>query len=266
MTVYADLLFILNFAIDYLILLCTAVLADTYVKRSRLLLGALFGGGYALLSFLPSLSFLSSPPLKAAAALLCVVISFGTKCRFFRILFIFIAVSAFFAGLLYAVSLSGVSVSFAVFIITFAVCFLFVSLFFRGAGETASKTVLITAVYGGTRVSFRALRDTGNLLHDPVSGAPVLVSESSNILPLFSKDMQQLIKSSSHPDALNIIEKQKEPIFRLVPYSSVGGHGFLPAFSPDEIYIDGKRKNGVLIALSPKSVSNNGTYSAVTGV
>jgi hypothetical protein len=39
----------------------------------------------------------------------------------------------------------------------------------------------------------------------------------------------------------------------------------LLAFKPDEIVIDGKNTAGMLLALSPNHVSENGTYSALLG-
>ena len=54
--------------------------------------------------------------------------------------------------------------------------------------------------------------------------------------------------------------------FQLIPYSAVGvSGGMLLAFKPDEIIVDGKKRTGMLLALSPNSVSESGTYSALIG-
>ena len=54
--------------------------------------------------------------------------------------------------------------------------------------------------------------------------------------------------------------------FRLIPYSAVGvTGGMLLAFRPDEIVVDGRNKTGMLLALSPNSVSDGGAYTALLG-
>ena len=47
MTVYADEAFLLNGAMDYLLLICAAKLGGGRIARLRLLAAALFGGLYA---------------------------------------------------------------------------------------------------------------------------------------------------------------------------------------------------------------------------
>ena len=50
---------------------------------------------------------------------------------------------------------------------------------------------------------------------------------------------------------------------RLIPYSAVGvGSGLLPVFRPDSLMVDGKIRDGVLIAAAP-ALDNGGDYDAV---
>jgi stage II sporulation protein GA (sporulation sigma-E factor processing peptidase) len=58
-TIYADVLFLINFIINYLLLFVTAKIAVLPLLRLKLILSASFGALYAVLSFFPSLSFLS---------------------------------------------------------------------------------------------------------------------------------------------------------------------------------------------------------------
>ena len=70
--IYVDTLFLLNAAVDYLLLLASARAGEP-LARLRFLLGALLGGLYAVSLFLPGLSFLARPPCRLAAAVLMVL-------------------------------------------------------------------------------------------------------------------------------------------------------------------------------------------------
>ena len=53
MTVYADEAFLLNGAVDYLLLVCAAKLGGGRILRLRLALAAAFGGVYAAAALFP---------------------------------------------------------------------------------------------------------------------------------------------------------------------------------------------------------------------
>ena len=72
--VYVDSVFLLNGAMDYLLLLCTARLAGLRLQRGRYALAAVLGGAYAVAVFLPGLAFLSAMPVKFAAGVLLALI------------------------------------------------------------------------------------------------------------------------------------------------------------------------------------------------
>lgn len=59
--VYIDALFLLNFVVDYLLLLCAGRLAGEVLHRGRLALGAALAGAYAAAVFLPGMGFLLHP-------------------------------------------------------------------------------------------------------------------------------------------------------------------------------------------------------------
>lgn len=61
MRIYIDRVFLLNLAVDYLLLLAAARLAGIPLRRLRLLLCAAGGGLYAAVVFLPGLGWLAHP-------------------------------------------------------------------------------------------------------------------------------------------------------------------------------------------------------------
>ena len=105
--IYVDTLFLLNAMVDYLLLLAAARLAGEPLARLRFLLGALFGGGYAVAIFLPGLAFLRHPLCRVAAAVLMLLAAYGGSRRLVRQGVIFLALSCAFAGGVLAVGLIG---------------------------------------------------------------------------------------------------------------------------------------------------------------
>jgi len=77
-----------------------------------------------------------------------------------------------------------------------------------------------------------------------------------------------LLKGSLSPVELlrDLDGTPDEKSFYLIPYTSVGvPHGFLLAFRPDSLGIDGHDLRSVAVALSPTRLSDGGRYSALIG-
>ncbi len=276
--IYADSLFFINLIINYIMLLLTAKICAAGVKRLRLLAAALLGASYSVAVVLPLAEFLRSPLIKLAVGLLIVLAAYGGQARILRLTLVFFAVSAAFGGAVLAASLitgGGLSgfmtpVDMKILIPVFAVCYIVLSFVFKRAGKFRSGGVVTLKLrHGGREIEMRALRDTGNTLTDPMTGKAVVVAGVGDVTPLFPLGMRQIIAGLRLKDAVKVMEElatESTVRFQLIPYSAVGtAGGLLLAFRPDEIVIDGKNKAGMLLALSPNSVSDNGTYSALVG-
>ena len=79
MSIYIDRVFVLNLAVDYLLLLASARLAGTPLRRLRFLLCGAGGGLYAAAVFLPGLTWLAHPLWKAAAGAAMAWAAFGRE-------------------------------------------------------------------------------------------------------------------------------------------------------------------------------------------
>ena len=198
--VYIDALFLLNFVVDYLLLLCAGRLAGEVLHRGRLALGAALAGAYAAAVFLPGMGFLLHPLCKLAAAVLALLIGYGGSRRLLRVTLVFFAVSAAFAGGILALELlggRGLTLENGVFssamdlrliLLSAAGCYVVITLLFqRSARHTAARQELVPAVLtlDGRRVALTALVDTGNTLTDPATGRPVMVAEGEKVAGLF---------------------------------------------------------------------------------
>ena len=277
--IYLDTLFLLNLVVNYLILLAVAKIAGLCVSRWRIGLGACLGASYAVLAVFPQLGFLATAPMKVVSGVLMAFVVFGRKQGILRLLVIFFAVSAAFGGAVYAIALGlgtgagagqlYLPISLRVLLVSFALCWGAMSLVFRRLGrDIGGKLLQIEVFRRGKSASFMGLLDTGHSLTDPVTGGGVLVAEVEAVAPLFSSEALQLLKGpeAARPvELFSALQACSDGLgFYLIPYTAVGvREGFLLAFRPERVQIEGKVKVGVSVAISPTRVSDDGRYTAL---
>ncbi len=269
MTVYLDLVFVLNFAVNYLLLKGAALLGAAY-SRSIALASAL-GALYAVMVYLPQLQWLQHSIIKLLTAILMLVCAFGCKRSTLRLSAIFALLSFVLCGVIYTVQgLQGqpfsyrehllYPVSFASVLLTaFAVC-LACRLLLPKLNHSVNSTLPLELSLKGKKVCMTALRDSGNSLVDPLSGAPVLTVYWRAARTLFPTHV--CAEDFSSPAALALRLRSLSP--RLIPYRAVGiSEGLLFAL-PCHITLDKTQYYG-LVAFSPTPVSDGGAYEALTG-
>ena len=280
--IYVDTLFLLNAAVDYLLLLASARLAGEPLARLRFLLGAALGGLYAVAIFLPGLSFLARPPCRLAAAVLMVLAAFWKSQRLLRQVVIFLALSCAFGGGVLAIGLLGgrgltlsngvlySGMDLKIVLLSAAGCYGALTLLFQRTGRhTAAAGELrpVRLTLGERQVSLIALVDTGNTLTDPATGRPVLVAEADCVEELLPPGIRPSPADLRDPaGALERLEDPWRRRFRLLPYRSVGvDRGLLLAVRVDQVQVGEEARGPMLAALSPTPVSDGGGYRALLG-
>jgi hypothetical protein len=169
----------------------------------------------------------------------------------------FLALSATFGGMVWAVAMRWGSFPLPdgrVLLGAFLLCYALLSLLTRArrGGREGSRTLDAALTLGSRRAEFRVLRDTGNCLRDPLTGAEVMIVSPEALLPLLPE--QGALLALSDPVAL--VERSAEvPALRgrvrLIACDSVGGKGLLPLLRPDRAELCGRERPGVLAAISP---------------
>lgn len=272
--IYIDSLFALNFLIDYCMVLASARVCGVVLRRGRYLAAALLGALYAVAMVLPGLGFLGRTPVKLALGVAMALLAFGGEAHLLRCTVVFFAVSAGFGGAVYAATLLAggspaggalVSVSGRVLALSFAVCYAVLSLVFRRRARAVDREIRpVTVTLGASTVTLRGLRDSGNSLHDPVSGRCAAVADRAAVLPLFDGAAALTLPE----DAVGTVEALSAlpgcaGRFRLLPYTALGVPGaLLPAFRPDAVAVAGEPEE-LLIALAPSPLSGTGEFEAV---
>jgi len=274
--IYLDEYFLLNGIADYLLLLTTAKICAVAATKRRLFCGAAVVALYAVLALLEKPGFIGSFPMPLLAAAAMLLAAFGGEKRLLRISLVFFAVSALFGGAVTAASyLSGRTqgrmADFRLLIPVFALCYALVTLLFRHTGRNAvrSETAAVQISAFGNEIRLLGLWDTGNALYDPVTGRPVTIVGLQELRPLFPPLIRSLLGGTALEDPASVLcalsGTEYMPLFRLLPYSTIGEKGMLLAFRSDKIVINGKEQQGGLIAIAPRPLSDGNTYSALLG-
>lgn len=280
--VYLDSFLLVNFVLNYLLLIASGKLAGEVLHKWRFALAALFGSVYAAFSFFPILQFSLHPLYKISAALIMILISFGGTRRLLRISAVFLAISCAFCGGIYAIEFlkgssylkDGIvysSLDVKGLLMSAVFCYGVLALFFRrSAIHNVGEAELVPVSFRllDKTVELTALQDSGNTLQDPVSGQQIIVVEGERLAPLFPRHLGIDPLAMENPIAtMERLATVAEGIkFRLLPYRAVGVEcGMLLAVRMDYIVINGKEYKNQLTALSPTPLSDGGGYCALIG-
>jgi stage II sporulation protein GA (sporulation sigma-E factor processing peptidase) len=239
------------------------------------------GGAYAVAVFLPGFSFLSRPVYRLLFGVLMVLVAYGAGRELPRQTAVFLAVCCALGGGVMAIGYldagplgmgKGVVSSvpdLKVVLLSGAACYFALSVLSPGMGRHGlSQLSPVSFELMGRRVELTALLDTGNTLTDPVTGQSVSVAEGEALRGLFPPE--HLPTPGELRDPVSGLERLNAGRwtgrFRLLSYRAVGvERGFLLAVRTDCMTLNGKRREGALVALSPTPVSDGGGYRVLTG-
>lgn len=254
MTVYLDLVVLLNFIVDFLLLLGTNRLCGFPMRPGRAAGAAALGGLYAGACMLPAFRFLGNMLWRLVSLGLMAVIAFGWNRGALRRSVLFVFLSMALGGIALVLDGGGFPMLVAA---AAGVCFLCLIGFRGRAGGNEYVTVKLT--WAGKSRILTALQDTGNTLKDPITGEAVLVvgaEIASDMLGLREEELRAPIET---------MERRRIPGLRLIPYRAVGQPGgMLLAVRMDEVII-GKQKCGGLVAFAPQALGRGEEYQALAG-
>lgn len=281
MYVYADILLIINTAMNGLILFLTAWAAGLAYRVWRLLAAAFAGALYALGGVLAMDTLLYALPVKLAVAALLVRLAFGPRpwrplllATAYFYLVSFLLGGAVLGWLLLASSGPGVPFWPKVYWYHLAagslLALLLVGPVWRRliAGLTRRPhLVLLLLGYGGRQISLTALLDTGNSLYTLSGRQPVILVEHRALEPLLPGRVNDYLRRTPPaawpagladcPDAEWLVRVQ------LIPGRGVGGQTLLLAFRPDTIVVGGRTAASAAVAIHSGRLSSDDTYRAL---
>lgn len=241
MRVNGEWFFAINGWINFLSLLLAARLSGRPFRRARSALAAGLGALYALAAYgaWPPLRGL---PWAAAAALGMALLSFGRQGA--ALFPLTLAAEMFFSGLCRFLRGRGMPGAWALLCCGGAAAGLIRLL--SAARVRPARRLRLKIWLKGKSVLLPALRDSGNLLRDPLSALPVIVAPARRLAPLLPR--------GTDPRALTFLPFG----FRLLRVRTAAGSRPMLCFHPDRIELlsGGRRAPAdALIALSPEPLS-----------
>lgn len=287
MTVYIDVLFVINFVVNYVLLLITGKIMRREIKNSRLFLASVLGAFYACFMFFPQIKFMYGFSFKIIASLGLILVSYGTKNvrLFLKTAFVFYLSSFVFGGVTLAIFYFtdaglkyGGALNNGIFYFNLPWKILFFSCLFAyivvkvGFGiykrDKNFSYKRIKVVFLKNSAYLNALVDTGNLLMDPITNSPVVVAEFESVKTLLPPALIKLFKEDKENDLQMVSDAVKdteiEKRLRMIPFSSLGAqNGIMLGFKPDSVSVGNRVISNVCIGICTENLSNSHSYNAL---
>ena len=247
--IYADVLFIINFSMDFLSLYIVGRLMHFRMKAPRVILGASLGALYGVLELLLSGASLWKTAITLSVLLTMCAIAFGQRSlrTYFASVALTFGVSMIIGGMMTSAFLKlggqasyieiGGTIEtiygnlpvwkFAVFALLSAIATWGIGKLFRR--KRATRTCALRMTFDGNEHEWVALVDSGNLLEEPVSGTPVifLKGNAARSLPAY---LLYAMKSGAAALSSENVGK-----LRVIPSRTVTGNGILLAAVPERL-------------------------------
>lgn len=271
--IYADILFIVNFYVNYVLLKITAQLLKRSVATTRCVLSSALGAVYAFIILVPDMSNAIIAFSRFIFAFAVVLTAYGYKSTkvYLRSVVMFFVVSFVFSGIMYflweffsppIMAYRNTVVyfdidAFDLFFMT-VVCYGILKLLelLLNARQVENLIYEVTVHILGESFFAKTFLDTGNSLTEPFSSYPVIL-------------LNENIKSSNNKslDIANFIKEKNVPL-RLIPCKTISNETLLYSFRPDKVKIKGIdidiETDKIYIALT-KTKLKGGDYDALVG-
>lgn len=239
MVVYIDLIFIVNLIFDGTLLLSVDLLLKRNTKKKRILLGAIVGE-ISIITLFVHLSNFMNFIFKILLSFLMSIGAFSYKdLKYTALNTIYLYLVGMILGgfeyYLYNEFQIGSSYGFKYLVILLLsplALYLYYHLSKKLKNDYNNRYA-IKIIYAGNIFDGIGYLDSGNKLVSPINGKIIILVEKEYIL------------------------YHKLKLFP-VPYNALNHHGLIYCFSPDEVYVNGKKQSNLLIGLSEKKFNIDG--------
>lgn len=235
MKIYIDVVFFINFFIDFILLFGTKTILKEIVPLKRIILGSFFGTLSILLLFI-SLNNITLFLLKFIISTLLILITFGRR-NFLKNILYFYLLSIILGGVLYLFDCSiiysnkgliflnnGLSLN-IIFVIILSPLIIYLYIKENKRYKNIYSNIYEVSIYYNNKLyKLSAMLDTGNNLVDPYKKrAVILINKKINV-------------------------KKEKLIY--VPFKALNSSGIVKCFKPERVIIDDKLFNNCLIGIS----------------
>lgn len=275
--VYADVTFLVNLVMDFVILWATAKLAGFRIVYRRIAVASLLGAVYAVGYLFPQLANWYALPIKVIFSCILVIFAFWPAGwdDFKKLFMYFYGVSFVVAGAV----MSSAYLFKPGTIFRFSYAWLLGGIFCAfclgkwGERILAEKLVPgmmgfpVRVVFDGVSCGGEGFVDTGNTLQDPLTRRPVVVAEYSLIRDCLPEDVREVLDAAGEDgDCIQAMTTTSwAHRLRVIPFTSIGRpHGLMLGLRCDEVVIDTgyesvNRKN-IVIGVYQERLSPEGKF------
>lgn len=251
MTIYLDILFLINVMMDFLLIELTAALCAVPVKLFRAILSGICGGIGGVLLFLPDLRVPAAAILEVGLGAVMLFVAFYPvrPIEFLKRGAVFLTASFLISGLLYFdMQHEGGMIKNGIYYLTiprlffcsFAGFFAISILAKLIRNRTGRRFSEVELVCQGKRTKLLGFYDSGNMLLDPETKQPAIVIEEAVLKKMFGRGACEK----------NLSEWVERERILSVPYHTVDSAGTLTAIRLDEVRLDKKRIEYAVAAIS----------------
>ena len=278
---------------NYIILFATYVIIKPKVKHPqiRIILSSLIGSVYAVIVYLNILSIYSNIFAKIILSIIMVYVAFNPKNVkvLLKQILIFYLVSFIFGGctfaLIYFIKPENVKMKNGVFVgvyplkvglIAGAIAFVTTQIAFKiNKSKLNNKNTFfnIQLYYKDQSITVKALLDSGNMLKDPISQAPVIIVERESLSKIIPEKVLDYIGNIIGGDETENKQDIQEYLskIRMVPFMSLGKeNGMLVGIRLDKIKIETEdidiQKENVIAGIYEKRLTKDNKYNALIGL
>ncbi|MCQ2436118.1 MAG: sigma-E processing peptidase SpoIIGA [Clostridia bacterium] len=254
--IYGDILFVIDFSMDFLSLFLVGKLLHRKMKTWRMTAAAAVGGVYGVCSLLFDIGALPNIMLDFAVAVAVCFIAFG----YFGIgrlsvsVALFYGVSMLIGGVMTAVfvkigaiydatqmpsAMNGIPLwYFAVAAVASVIISDVLSRIMKRKNEHTVSVVCVTVC--GKSAILSAMTDSGNVLREPISDIPVVFIGRS-AASFISRELTELMSDCSLLTSDGVLHG-----LHIIPCSTVGGRSLIAVLRPDKLTVDGVPRRAFL--------------------
>ncbi len=289
MTIYIDLIFFENIIMNSIIIYATSLIVKSKVKIIRLILSATIGAIYSIALYITNMKIYTSIFSKFVLSIIMMYVAFKPQkvkklCKqtiiFYLTSFIFGGVALY---LIYYLKPEEILIKNGMYVGEYVLKVIILGAIFACIIVKISINLIkskikcsyckITIKLNEKEITTQAMIDTGNLVKEPITNAPVVIVESSLLEGIIPREILKNLDNILCGNLSNISQELQDIYIsklRCIPFSSIGKeNGMLVGIKASEIIVENedeiKVNKNIVLGIYDKSLTKKGEYRALIG-
>ncbi len=292
MNIYIDILFLQNFAMNFIILYTVKLIIKVKHKILRIALSSTIGSLSTIIYYFIMVEWYYNFLIKIIVSIVMLYIAFSPKNpkEMIKNIMFFYLISFTFGGaalsIIYITNYEKINIKNGILIGKYTILTIFLGVLvaliiiyysFKLLKKKISKKDLncnIQIIINNKNVNVKAFIDTGNFLKEPITNLPVIVVEKKILSQIVSKEILNNTEKILGGDLEVISENVKNEYMsklKVIPFSSLGKeNGMLLGIKADKVIVEKDEMvidlDKVIIGICNNQLNRKGEYNALIGV